>query len=36
MKVKKIDIWMGEIKDETGGLAAGWPRWWRPASISPL
>ena len=23
MKVKKIDIWMGEIKDETGGLAAG-------------
>ena len=22
MKVKKIDIWMGEIKDETGGLAA--------------
>src|SRR5580704_4798500 len=22
MKTKKIDIWMGEIKDETGGLAA--------------
>jgi hypothetical protein len=23
MKVQKIDIWMGEIRDETGGLASG-------------
>ena len=22
MKVQKIDIWMGEIRDETGGLAS--------------